>query len=130
MSTFGASRLARSGRGHAGLDSSAVRPITPGNAVPGSYSVSPIDRSSIHYAETQTTPAAGILTPVLTSHRPFHAARPGEASCQRYEAARPGAYRPRSCDHETAASRSPLALRIVLREDRGQAGIWTSPRSG
>src|SRR5215471_14399111 len=86
MSTFGASRLARSGRGHAGLDSSAVRPITPGNAVPGSYSVSPIARPSIHYAETQTTPAAGILTPAQTSHRPFHAARPGEASCQRYEA--------------------------------------------
>src|ERR1039457_2091800 len=41
-STFGAPGAARSGRGHAGVDSCAVRPITPGNAWPGSYSVSPI----------------------------------------------------------------------------------------
>src|ERR1700733_3377660 len=39
-STFGEPASARSGRGHAGLDSSVVRPITPGNAVPGSYSFS------------------------------------------------------------------------------------------
>src|SRR5260370_28929359 len=42
--TLGEPGFARSGRGHAGLDSSVVRPITPGNAVPGSYSVSPIAR--------------------------------------------------------------------------------------
>jgi len=35
---------------------------------------------------SQVVGTAGILTPVLTSCRPFHAARPGEASCQRYEA--------------------------------------------
>src|ERR1700733_4850214 len=39
-STFGEPASARSGRGQAGLDSSVVRPITPGNAVPGSYSFS------------------------------------------------------------------------------------------
>ena len=39
-STFGDPGSARSGRGHAGLDSSVVRPITPGKAVPGSYSLS------------------------------------------------------------------------------------------
>jgi hypothetical protein len=36
--TFGAPFLARVSAGHAGLDSSAVRPITPGNVAPGSYS--------------------------------------------------------------------------------------------
>src|ERR1700761_9278177 len=40
ISTFAAPASARSGRGHAGLDSSVVRPITPENAVPGSYSFS------------------------------------------------------------------------------------------
>jgi hypothetical protein len=38
ISTFGDPDAARTGRGHAGLDSSAVRPMTPGNVVPGSYS--------------------------------------------------------------------------------------------
>ena len=37
--TFGAPSDARFGAGHAGLDSSAVRPITPGNRAPGSYSI-------------------------------------------------------------------------------------------
>ena len=40
ISTFGAPAFARSGRGQAGLDSSAVRPITPEKVVPGSYSFS------------------------------------------------------------------------------------------
>ena len=38
-STLGEPGLARSGRGHAGDDSPMVRPITPGNAVPGAYSL-------------------------------------------------------------------------------------------
>src|SRR5262245_2744215 len=38
--TFGAPFLARSGSGHAGDDSSNVRPITPENALPGLYSFS------------------------------------------------------------------------------------------
>jgi len=37
-STLGAPSFARSGAGQAGLDSPTVRPITPGNAVPGLYS--------------------------------------------------------------------------------------------
>src|SRR4051812_36364505 len=37
--TFAAPSFARIGAGQAGVDSSAVRPITPGNGVPGSYSV-------------------------------------------------------------------------------------------
>src|SRR5260370_25460209 len=37
--TLGAPCFARKGSGHAGVDSSAVREITPGNAVPGLYSV-------------------------------------------------------------------------------------------
>src|SRR3954470_4376881 len=41
-STFGAPGTARRGRGHAGLDASTVRPITPGNPVPGLYSFSAI----------------------------------------------------------------------------------------
>jgi hypothetical protein len=45
-STFGTPGAARSGRGQAGVDSSAVRPITPGNAWPGSYSVSAISLST------------------------------------------------------------------------------------
>src|SRR3974390_1472460 len=36
--TFGEPFGARFGAGHAGLDSSAVRPITPGKRLPGSYS--------------------------------------------------------------------------------------------
>src|SRR6185437_2614430 len=36
--TLGAPSRARTGAGHAGADSSAVLPITPGNAAPGSYS--------------------------------------------------------------------------------------------
>ena len=38
MRTFGAPSRARGGAGHAGLDSSAVRPITPGKAAPSGYS--------------------------------------------------------------------------------------------
>src|SRR4051812_41546734 len=38
-STLGDPGLARSGCGHAGDDSPTVRPITPGNAIPGSYSL-------------------------------------------------------------------------------------------
>src|SRR4029450_9386021 len=40
--TFGASGIARTGCGHAGLDSSAVLPITPENALPGLYSLNAI----------------------------------------------------------------------------------------
>src|SRR5258705_235952 len=36
--TFGAPSFARSGSGQAGLETSNVRPMTPGNAVPGLYS--------------------------------------------------------------------------------------------
>src|ERR1700761_6103692 len=50
--TLGAPSRARTGAGHAGADSSAVLPITPGKAAPGSYSsiairISPASR---HYA--------------------------------------------------------------------------------
>ena len=38
--TLGAPSFARSGSGHAGFDTSKVRPITPVNAVPGLYSFS------------------------------------------------------------------------------------------
>ena len=38
-STFGAPFFERSGSGHAGDDLSKVRPMTPGNAVPGLYSL-------------------------------------------------------------------------------------------
>src|SRR5271166_3151255 len=40
--TFGAPSGARVGAGQAGVDSSGVRPIVPGNVVPGWYSVSAI----------------------------------------------------------------------------------------
>src|SRR3954470_15417204 len=39
VSTFGAPAFARSTCGHAGVDSSVVRATTPGNSVPGPYSV-------------------------------------------------------------------------------------------
>src|SRR5436190_12108790 len=38
--TLGAPSLARSGSGQAGLETSNVRPMTPGNAVPTLYSLS------------------------------------------------------------------------------------------
>jgi hypothetical protein len=41
--TFGAPSRARNGSGQAGLEVSNVRPMTPGNAVPGGYSTSPSD---------------------------------------------------------------------------------------
>src|SRR5215470_7374934 len=41
-STFGAPSRARLGAGQAGLDTSKVRPITPGNAWPDLYSLSDI----------------------------------------------------------------------------------------
>src|SRR5262249_34783338 len=41
--TLGAPSRARVGAGHAGLDTSKVRPITPGNAWPALYSFSDID---------------------------------------------------------------------------------------
>src|SRR5437870_4931473 len=47
-STFGAPAPARTGAGQAGVDSSAVRPITPGNTAPGPYSTTGM----------QTTPEA------------------------------------------------------------------------
>src|SRR5579871_3054078 len=40
--TFGAPSLARLGAGHAGFETSKVRPITPGNACPDLYSLSVI----------------------------------------------------------------------------------------
>jgi len=43
--TFGAPSRARFGAGHAGDDSSGVRPMTPGNGVPGVYSVRAITLS-------------------------------------------------------------------------------------
>src|SRR5689334_16407660 len=43
-STLGDPGFARSGFGQAGDDSPIVRPITPGNAVPGSYSLIAIGR--------------------------------------------------------------------------------------
>ena len=36
--TFGAPEVARTGSGHAGLDTSRVFPITPGNGAPAGYS--------------------------------------------------------------------------------------------
>jgi hypothetical protein len=45
INTFGDPGAARTGWGHAGLETSVVRPITPGNTVPGSYSLSAIDRN-------------------------------------------------------------------------------------
>src|SRR5262249_61342710 len=38
--TFGAPGFARTGAGHAGEDSPIVRPMRPGNVVPGGYSLS------------------------------------------------------------------------------------------
>jgi hypothetical protein len=43
--TFGAPSLARLGAGHAGFDTSNVRPMTPGKAWPVLYSLSGIEVS-------------------------------------------------------------------------------------
>src|SRR5450631_1747148 len=61
-STFGAPSRARTGAGQAGVDSSAVRPITPGNATPGPYSTTGM----------QTTPAVRPLPlwPISCGARP------------------------------------------------------------
>jgi len=44
-STFGAPFLARKGAGYAGSDSPMVRPMRPGNVVPGLYSLIAMDAS-------------------------------------------------------------------------------------
>src|SRR6478736_2130618 len=46
ISTFGVPGAARTGLGHAGVDSSVVLPILPGNAEPGSYSFSAMEGPS------------------------------------------------------------------------------------
>ena len=46
-STFGAPLRARTGAGQAGLDSSVVRPMTPGKAAPAGYSTMGIDITSL-----------------------------------------------------------------------------------
>jgi hypothetical protein len=46
---LGAPSLARSGSGHAGCETSNVLPITPGNAVPGLYSLSAIKTPFEYY---------------------------------------------------------------------------------
>src|SRR5580698_10923614 len=45
--TLGAPSLARSGDGHAGSDSPIVRPMRPGNVVPGLYSLIAISASRL-----------------------------------------------------------------------------------
>jgi hypothetical protein len=45
--TFGAPGFARSGAGHAGVDSAIVLPRFPGNAVPGLYSRIAIDETPV-----------------------------------------------------------------------------------
>src|SRR3954462_3220809 len=57
-STFGAPAFARSGAGHAGVDSAIVRPRLPGNAVPGLYS-----RNDIQLAPV--TVSMGSYVPLL-----------------------------------------------------------------
>jgi hypothetical protein len=46
--TFGAPSLARSGSGHAGDETSNVRPMTPLNAAPGLYSFKAIVNSCLN----------------------------------------------------------------------------------
>src|SRR5690348_2488612 len=63
--TLGAPSRARTGAGHAGADSSAVLPITPGNASRGSYSsiairISPASR---HHPPLAPYPALGWRRP-------------------------------------------------------------------
>ena len=67
-STFGDPRSARKGRGHAGRDSSVVRPITPVNPVTGSYSSTDIPTSP-HLARY-------VYRPARVSKAPAPAARP------------------------------------------------------
>src|SRR3954467_1087326 len=57
-STFGAPAFARSGAGHAGVESAIVRPRLPGNAVPGLYS-----RNDIQLAPV--TVSMGSYVPLL-----------------------------------------------------------------
>src|SRR5215467_9477725 len=55
-STFGAPSLARLGAGHAGLETSNVRPITPGKACPGLYSLSDMMLSFTPHGSRQSHP--------------------------------------------------------------------------
>ena len=55
--------------GHAGMDSSAVRPITPGNAAPGSYSIIAIQTSPAGVA------ASASPYPAAPRRSPHHPAR-------------------------------------------------------
>src|SRR5215470_16368351 len=64
-STFGAPSRARTGAGHAGLDTSKVRPITPENACPGLYSL------SVACASERVTPAGIPATSAVLPSRNF-----------------------------------------------------------
>jgi hypothetical protein len=63
------------GRGHAGLDSSAVRPITPGNAIPGSYSSS---------MSKPGPPLTMVSRVTLSADLPFGSAEPPEKTGRRF----------------------------------------------
>src|SRR5690242_21382884 len=104
-STFGAPGTARSGRGHAGLDASTVRPITPGNPVPGLYSVSAIRPHPIRIGPGRSTSllSGDVASPLRDDHVAAWSAtkRRGRAL--------------------TAASRlsAPAAVRRALRREAG-----------
>src|SRR5947209_1690126 len=60
-STLGAPSRVRSGSGHAGLDSSVVRPIRPGNAVPGLYSSSDMVGCLLRHGGTSSSPSVRFI---------------------------------------------------------------------
>ena len=80
-STFGAPFGARTGAGHAGVDSSAVRPITPGKAVPDGYSFSGI--STLLFADHVARASRCRTRPRITRQGLDAASRRGATGARR-----------------------------------------------
>src|SRR5882724_7800023 len=131
-STLGAPSRARTGAGHAGADSSAVLPITPGNAAPGSYSsiairISPASR---HYPPLSPYPAVrwqSLHHPArVTRVKGFHTASTFSPCCLHmpaaglgYDPGRDGEYMLIALDVDLVAVLAPDDLRKAA--DRGCA---------
>ena len=143
-STFGAPFGARTGAGHAGVDSSAVRPITPGKAVPDGYSFSGMStllwsRESVPRASRRRTAGASPAPDDPRVHpRPWGRSRSGRISAAQ-QVPRP-TWRPlshrgrRSSGHVALADRSCQAIaaagRSLRRRDSRGARLQEAGSAG
>jgi hypothetical protein len=82
MMTFGAPSRARSGLGHAGVDTSGVRPITPENAAPDSYSFNVDTVPSVFGTPRSRFAGCCPIHPIATHESCFSRARAVGSWCE------------------------------------------------